>query len=130
MYQKLHISQVNPYQVLNDYDWVVVRGLRVTPEVNDAIKSVAESRASAWHSIEGGGNKRKMRYDHSQRVMRDRHWKATSYSQFLSDVQHEVLDKVFPVTRYTIGGYNLLKNDGHIPDDQQAHTDYTSRSPQ
>ena len=43
-----------------------------------------------------------------------------------TDVQHEVLDKIFPVTHYTIGGYNLLKNDGHIPDDQQAHTDYAS----
>ena len=29
----------------------------------------------------------------------------------------------------TIGGYNLLKNDGHIPYDQQAHTDYADRSP-
>ena len=66
--------------MLNDYGWVVVRGLRVTPEVNDAIKSAAESRGSAWHSIEGGGNKRKMRYDHSRRVMRDRHWKVTACS--------------------------------------------------
>ena len=59
--------------MLNDYGWVVVRGLRVTPEVSEAIKTVAESRASAWHSIEGGGNKRKMRYNHSQRIMGDRH---------------------------------------------------------
>ena len=114
---------------LDDYGWVVVRGLRVTPEVNEAIKTVGKSKASQWHSIEGGANNRKMRYDHSQRVIRDRHWKATACSQFLGDIQHEVLDKVFPVTRYTIGGYNLLKNDGPIPYDQQAHTDYADRSP-
>ena len=113
--------------MLDDYGWVVVRGLRVTPEVNEAINTVAKSKASAWHSIEGGGNKRKMRYDHSQRVMRDRHWKGTACSQFLSDVQREILDKIFTVNRYTIGGYNLLKNDGHIPYDQQAHTDYADR---
>ncbi len=68
--------------MLNDYGWVIVSRLRVTPEVNDAIKNVAESRSAGWHSIEGEGNNRKMRYDHSQRVIRDRYWKATSCSQF------------------------------------------------
>ena len=70
-----------------------------------------------------------MRYDHTQYVIRESHWRATACAQFLSDVQTEVLDKVFPVTPYMIGGYNLLKNDGRIPDDQQAHTEYTARSP-
>ena len=61
------------------------------------------------------------------KVQRTRHWKGTACSQFLSDVQREILDKIFTVNRYTIGGYNLLKNDGHIPYDQQAHTDYADR---
>ena len=70
-----------------------------------------------------------MRYDYSQHVTRGRQWQATACAQFLSNVQTEVLDKIFPVTPYMIGGYNLLKNGGHIPDDQQAHTDYVARSP-
>ena len=49
-----------------------------------------------------------MRYDHSQHIIRGKHWQATACAQFLSDVHTEVLDKVLPVTPYMICGYNLL----------------------
>jgi len=56
---------------------------------------------------------------------------------FLSDVHDQVIDKVFPrkddkgdtLAPYQIGGYNLLKNEGKILHDQEAHTDYADRLP-
>ena len=59
--------------ILNDYGWVVVRGIRVTTEVNDAINNVANAQSTPWHSIEGRGGGRKMRYDHSQHIIRGKH---------------------------------------------------------
>ena len=58
-------------------------------------------------------------------------------TKFLSDVQSDVLDVLFPknddegnsLTPYQVGGYNLLKNDGRIVDNQQVHTDYANRLP-
>ena len=58
-------------------------------------------------------------------------------AQFLSDVHNQVIDKVFPrkddkgnaLTPYQIGGFNLLKNEGTIQHDQEAHTYYADRLP-
>ena len=61
----------------------------------------------------------------------------TKLCSVLSDVHDQVIDKVFPrknekgdtLTPYHIGGYNLLKNEGKILYDQEAHTDYPDRLP-
>ena len=61
----------------------------------------------------------------------------TKCVHFLSDVNDQVIDKVFPrkddkgdaLTPYQIGGFNLLKNEGPIRYDQEAHTDYADRLP-
>ena len=53
-------------------------------------------------------------------------------------MQTQVLNVVFLLTNtngnsstpYQIGGFNLLKNNGRILDDQQVHTDYANRIPQ
>ena len=52
--------------------------------------------------------------------------------KFLEDVETKVLGNVWkntPLedTTYIIGKFNLLKNDGYIGNDQQAHTEYAPR---
>ena len=59
--------------------------------------------------------------------------------KFLQNLQTKVLDKIFNKSdcpydipegsQYILGKYNLLKNNGHVSMDQQAHTDYPNRLP-
>ena len=42
----------------------------------------------------------------------------------------KLLGKVFPVTmQYTLGKFNLLRNEGIIYEDQAPHSDYHHREP-
>ena len=81
-----------------------------------------------------------MKYNHTEKIKKDRHWKMPECAQFISDVHNQVIDKVFPIkddkgdalTPYQIGGYNLLKMRGkyymirkHI---QIMQIDYPSKS--
>jgi len=127
---------------LEEFSWVVARGVRVSQDINDEIVKLSKmdqnSRGSNWHSIEKGGSNRKMKYQHTDKIKRDRHWKQfPKCAQFLNDVHEQVIDKVFPTkddngddaTPYKIGGFNLLKNDGRVQNDQEAQTDYADRLP-
>ena len=79
-----------------------------------------------------------MKYKHTGKIKINRHRKLPKCGQFLIAVQKQVIDKVFPtkdgkgdaLTPYIIGGFNLLKNEGSIKNDREAHTDYADRLPQ
>ena len=120
---------------------MVVRGVRVSQNTNEEIIKLSKvgqnNQRSNWHSIQDEGSNRTMKYKHTERIKRDRHWKMTTCALFLSDVHDQVIDKVFPpkdhegnaLTPYQLGGFNLLKNEGKIVHDQEAHTDYADRLP-
>ena len=126
---------------LEELGWVVVRGVRVSQDTNEEIIKLSKigqnNHGSNWHSIQNEGSNRTMKYKHTEKIKRDRHWKMTKCAHFLSDVHDQVIDKVFPrkddkgdaLTPYQIGGFNLLKNEGPIRHDQEAHTDYADRLP-
>jgi hypothetical protein len=126
---------------LVELGWVVVRGVRVSQDTNDDIVKLSKigqnSQGDNWHSIENGGSNRKIKYKHTDKLKRDRHWKKPKCAHFLTDIQKQIIDKVFlqkddkgdALTPYQIGGYNLLKNAGKIENDQEVHTDYADRKP-
>ena len=73
-----------------------------------------------------------MKYDHTSKPHAS--WKKDSLcSKFLDDMKLKVLDKILKPNGsnhdndYILGKFNLLKNDGFISVDQQAHTDYPPR---
>ena len=131
-------SSYNPGDIiigdLEQLGWVVVRGVRVTEQTYAAIDKVSKVGATkdgSWTSIEDHGGNRQMKYSHTQKVNRDKHWKQKECNQFLVDVKEKILDRVLIVQEgaieYDVGSYNLLKNKGYIGCDQQAHTDYPPR---
>ena len=77
-----------------------------------------------------------MKYRHDSKPHAN--WtKDYSCMQFLDHLQTKLLDKIFKKSdcvydipedsQYILGKYNLLKNNGHVSMDQQAHTDYPNR---
>ena len=130
---------------LETLGWIVVRGVPVTEETYRKINIIAEAgtggrpaRTPKWYSIEDRNNNRVMKYRHDSKPHAN--WnKDDSCKQFLNHLQTKVLDKVFKKpefvydipedSQYILGKYNLLKNNGNVSMDQQAHTDYPNRLP-
>ena len=123
---------------LETYGWVVVRGVRVKQETYDAIDFISQlgakgrrTKKGTWTSIEDRGNNRKMKYHYTSNPRAD--WEADELcGNFLKDVENKVLGNVWKDTplkdeQYILGKFNLIKNDGFIGLDQQAHTDYAPR---
>ena len=121
---------------------MVVKRVRVSQNTNEEIIKLSKisqnNHGSNWHSIQDEGSNRTMKYKRTERIKRDRHWKQfTECAHFFSHVHDQVIDKVFPpkdhegnaLTPYQLGGFNLLKNEGKILHDQEAHTDYADRLP-
>ena len=48
-------------------------------------------------------------------------------AKFLEDITTKLLDRILNGNKYIIGKLNLIKNDGAVKSDQQAHTDYPPR---
>lgn len=128
---------------LDEYGWMVVRGICVTDEQYKAIDRISTfgkqgrpTKTPMWHSIEERTNNRVMKYNHLSKPHDE--WKNNPHTaSFLSDLEKIVLGKALKIDKkrptpreeatYTIGKYNLLLNKGFIGVDQQAYTDYPSR---
>ena len=89
----------------------------------DAINEVSkkgEGNDGTWHSIETAESHHNMKYKTSATATIA--WKqGTLLLDFLSDIQRQILDKIFPDQTYIIREYNLLKNTGEITHDQIPH---------
>ena len=118
---------------LKELGWVVIRGIRVQEKTYEAINTIADSGYNGnatnkpyWTSIEDRNSKRVMKYKHNStpHVM----WSTDKRcSDLLGEIKTELLDKHLEGANYIIGKFNLLKNNGDVPTDQQAHTDYQPR---
>jgi len=71
---------------LEELGWVVVRGVRVSQDTNEEIIKLSKigqnNHGSNWHSIQNEGSNRTMKYMHTEKVKRDRHWKMTNCAHF------------------------------------------------
>ena len=56
--------------------------------------------------------------------------KYTRLLDFPSDIQKQILNKIFYDQKYIIGKYNLLNNIGEVTHDQMPHRDYQQRKGQ
>ena len=85
-----------------------------------------EENKSYWTSIEERNNKRVMKYKHNSTPHVN--WsKDELCSDFFGQIQTKLLDKNLKGANYILGKFNLIKNNGVVPTDQQAHTDYQPR---
>lgn len=118
---------------LEELGWVVIRGIRVQDDTYESIDTIANSgyhgrvtKTPYWTSIEERNNKRVMKYKHSSTPHVN--WEKDAHcSNFLGDIKTKLLDNILKGGNYIIGKFNLLKNNGVVPTDQQAHTDYPPR---
>ena len=55
-------------------------------------------------------------------------WETKKMTAFKDHIKKLNLDKVLENDKYVIGKFNLLKNDGYIPYDQDPHYDYPPRT--
>ena len=46
---------------------------------------------------------------------------------FLEEIKTKLLDQILKGGNYIVGKFNLIENNGAVPSDQQAHTDYQPR---
>ena len=123
---------------LDTLGWTVVRGVRTSRDTYQAVKEIAKqgvrgrpTKKGTWVSIENRSNNRKMKYKPTCNPKVE--WvKNELCCKFLEDIETKVLGNVWRNTplkdiKYCLGKFNLLKNDGFIGLDQQAHTDYAPR---
>ena len=85
---------------LEDLGWLIVKGVRVTEDTYVALDKVSKNGAGRGEKIipiEDGGSNRKMKYDHLQKIKRDKDWKQIECKEFLDDIKEQILDKVFKV---------------------------------
>ena len=111
------------------YGWVVLRGVKLNNATKQAFERVStEGRGQngTWHPVERQAN-RQMKYTHS--CQPSTLWQMHELSLFRNKMDN-LLALVFPGTmQYTLGKYNLLRNEGIIYDDQVPHSDYHAREP-
>ena len=128
---------------LDEYGWMVVRGVRMSQDMYKALNYVKNFgqkskviKRPQWFSIEDRNNNRVMKYNHTSTVHDE--WREDPHlKEFLSKLEHTVIkkalkiDEKIPTKRkpadYMIGKYNLLMNRSEVSCDQQAHTDYRER---
>ena len=118
---------------LEELGWVVIRGIRIDNPTYEAINTIAESghngrvtKTPYWTSIEDRNSNRVMKYKHNSNPHVN--WsKDKNCSHFLKEIKTNLLDKTLKGGNYIIGKLNLTKNNGDVPTDQQAHTDYQPR---
>ena len=118
---------------LEELGWVVIRGIRVKETTYEAINAIADAgyngratKVPYWTSIEERNNKRVMKYKHNSNPHVN--W-SEDYrcSNFLEQIKTKLLDHNLKGANYIVGKFNLIKNNGDVPTDQQAHTDYQPR---
>jgi hypothetical protein len=118
---------------LEELGWVVIRGIRVGKTTYEAMNTIADSGYNGrvtntpyWTSIEERNSKRVMKYKHNSTPHVN--WeKDAQCSKFLGEIKTNLLDKILKGANYIIGKFNLIKNNGVVPTDHQAHTDYPPR---
>ena len=112
------------------YGWVVVRGIKLKDSTKEAFERVSrEGRGQngTWHAVERQAN-RQMKYTHSCQPCKL--WNMDELAVFRTKITDKILRKVFPGTmQYTLGKFNLLRNEGIIHEDQAPHSDYHHREP-
>ena len=113
------------------YGWVVIRGIKLKEATRQAFERVSrEGRGidGTWHSVERQAN-RQMKYTHS--CQPSDLWNMDELSVFKTKITDKLLRKVFPgKMQYTLGKFNLLRNEGIIHEDQAPHSDYHHREPE
>ena len=113
------------------YGWVVIRGIKLKESTREAFERVSrEGRGinGKWHPVERQAN-RQMKYTHS--CQPSNLWNMDELSVFKTKITDQLLRKVFPGTmQYTLGKFNLLRNEGIIHEDQPPHSDYHHREPE
>jgi hypothetical protein len=118
---------------LEELGWVVIRGIRIGEKTYEAIDYIAQLGHNGrqcikpfWASIEDKNSKRVMKYKST--CTPHVNWSNDGVcSDFLGKIKTKLLDTNLPGANYTIGKFNLIKNNGVVPTDQQAHTDYPPR---
>ena len=118
---------------LEEYGWVVIRGIRIEETTYQAINKIVDSGYNGrgtnkpyWTSIEERNNKRVMKYKHNPNPHVN--WSKDKHClNFLEEIKTKLLDPNLKGGNYIVGKFNLIKNNGDVPTDQQAHTDYQPR---
>ena len=118
---------------LEKLGWVVIRGIRVGETTYEAINAIADTgyngratKTPYWTSIEERNNKRVMKYKHNSNPHSN--WSQDqNCAVFLEKIKTKLLDHNLKGGNYILGKFNLIKNNGDVPTDQQAHTDYQPR---
>ena len=106
---------------LDTYGLVVYRGVIIDKDTKQKINAIAE--LGQWHCIESGQSKRKMKFNLNSKPP-CRPWESKKMTAFKNDIKKLNLDKVLKNEQDMIGKFNLLKNYGYIPYDQDPHYDY------
>ena len=78
-----------------------------------------------WHPVQSDGSHCVMKYKHMSTVHRE--WLTGVLHKITEILTKLVINKINPNEQYTIGKFNLLKNDGLNTHDQQPHNDYPPR---
>ena len=118
---------------LEELGWVVIRGIRIGDTTYEAIDKIASYGHNGrtvirpyWSSIEDKNSNRVMKYKHT--CTPHVNWSNDNVcSDFLGKIKTKLLDTNLKGANYIIGKFNLIKNNGVVPTDQQAHTDYPPR---
>lgn len=112
---------------------VVIRGIRIQNATYEASKTIADSENNGrltqkpyLTSIEDVNSNRVMKYKHSS--IPHTNWSQEGHCcKFLKEIKTHVLDRILNGDNYIVGKFNLIKNNGDVPLDQQAHTEYQPR---
>ena len=108
----------------------MTRGFKLKDATKQAFERVSrEGRGQngTWHPVERQAN-RQMKYTHS--CQPSKLWNMDELAVFRTNITNKILRKVFPGTmQYTLGKFNLLRNEGIIHEDQAPHSDYHHREP-
>ena len=118
---------------LEELGWVVIRGIRIGETTYEAINTIADSghngrstKTAYWTSIEERNNNRVIKYKHNSNPHVN--WsKDKNCSVFLEEIKTKLLDQILKGGNYIVGKFNLIKNNGDVPSDQQARIDYQPR---
>ena len=104
--------------------WVLVRGIRISPESHMGSNKIAE--LGPWNPIEK--SERCMKYKLGTHVPPA--WKTDmDVATVMNSIQTELIDKVLNENggNYRMWKYNLLKNKANIWEDQMPHYDYPNQ---
>ena len=113
---------------LEEYGWVVIRGIRVKDDTYKSIDTIANSGFNGrvnnkpyWTSIEERNNKRVMKYKHNSTPHVN--WEKNVHcSKFLGEIKTNLLDNILKGGNYIIGKLNLIKKTTELYQQISRHT--------